>query len=42
MDDDYPRPGRVAWELWGSDEGREWLVGLVAEMNEIDDQEGAP
>ena len=42
MDDDYPSPGRVAWELWGSDEGREWLVGLVAEMNEIDDQEGAP
>ena len=42
MADDYPSPGRVAWELWGSDEGREWLVGLVAEMNEIDDQEGAP
>ena len=36
MDDEFPSPGRVAWELWGSDEGREWLVDLVDHMDEID------
>jgi hypothetical protein len=37
MDDDYPSPGRVAWELWGSDEGRAWLVDLVDDMDEVDE-----
>lgn len=35
MDDDYPSPGRVAWELWGGDEGRAWLVDLVDEMDDL-------
>jgi hypothetical protein len=35
IDDDYPSPGRVAWELWGGDEGRAWIVDLVDEMDDL-------
>lgn len=24
----YPSPGRVAWDAWGGDAGREWVDGI--------------
>ena len=28
-DDGYPSPGRVAWDAWGGDAGRDWASGII-------------
>lgn len=28
-EDDYPSAGRIAWDLWGGDAGREWAARIV-------------
>lgn len=28
-EDDYPSAGRIAWDLWGGDAGREWAARLI-------------
>jgi hypothetical protein len=42
----HPSPGRVAWELWGGDEGRAWadrvLDGEYRQNPEIIDEQYAP
>jgi hypothetical protein len=27
-DKDNPSPGKIAWELWGGDAGRDWVEGI--------------
>lgn len=29
-EDGYPTPGRVAWDAWGGDAGRDWATNIVA------------
>lgn len=30
-EDDYPSAGRIAWDLWGGDEGRQWAARIIGE-----------
>lgn len=33
-EDDYPSAGRVAWDLWGGDRGREWAARILEKHQE--------
>lgn len=33
-EDDYPSAGRVSWDLWGGDRGREWAARIVEKHRE--------
>ena len=35
----YPSPGRIAWALWGGDEGQRWARTRVERINRIDAEE---
>lgn len=33
-EDDYPSAGRIAWDLWGGDRGRNWAARIVEKHRE--------
>jgi hypothetical protein len=35
FNDDNPSAGRIAWLLWGGDEGRAWVLDIKARMGSI-------
>jgi HK97 family phage major capsid protein len=34
----FPSAGRIAWELWGGDEGESWANRIVQRLNTLDDR----
>jgi len=38
--DGYPSAGRIAWALWGDDEGRRWSEKIAGQMDRADELEG--
>lgn len=34
----FPSAGRIAWELWGGDEGESWANRITARLNTLDDR----
>lgn len=34
-EDGYPSPGRVAWDAWGGDAGRDWATNIVANERHV-------
>ena len=37
-EDGYPTPGRVAWDAWGGDAGRDWSTSIVASDDDDSDE----
>lgn len=40
-EDGFPSAGRIAWELWGGDEGEAWANRIVARLNSLDEEDRA-
>lgn len=38
--DGFPSAGRIAWALWGDDEGRRWSEKIAGQMDRADELEG--
>ena len=38
--DGFPSAGRIAWALWGDDEGRRWAEKIAGQMDRADELEG--
>jgi HK97 family phage portal protein len=38
--DGFPSAGRIAWALWGDDEGRRWAEKISGQMDRADELEG--
>ena len=36
-EDGFPSAGRIAWELWGGDEGESWANRITARLNSLDE-----
>lgn len=41
-EDDYPSPGRIAWDLCGGDRGREWAARIVEKHKKQKADEESP
>ena len=37
-EDGFPSAGRIAWELWGGDEGQSWSSRIVERLDSLDDR----